>query len=264
MKRLSEYRNSWRMKLLALGCLGALGALGAACSPSQPPAPPSPVPQLDEIVASHLAARGGAEKLRALRSIRETGKVTASDGRVALVTREIQRPGLFRLEFTYQGTTSVFAHDGTTRWQVAPLQGQFEPMAMPPEADGEVGVDQRDIEGPLVDWQKKGHLVTLAGREAIDGRETIKLELQLKGGTTRYDYVDVVSHQVVRSDVPRLVRGHVTVLQNHFSDFREVGGIVFPHAIETHVKDRPQVLRIAVEKIELDPVLDETRFRMPQ
>ena len=247
------------VQMLALSILGAL-AVACSAPPSPPPAPAS----VDEIVASHLAARGGVEKLRALRSIRETGKVTASDGRVALVTREIQRPGLFRLEFTYQGTTSVFAHDGTARWQVAPLQGQFEPMAMPPEVDGEVGVDQRDIEGPLVDWRKKGHVVTLAGREAIDGKEVFKLELELKGGTTRYDYVDVTSNQVVRSDVPRLVRGHVTVLQNHFSDFREVGGIVFPHAIETHVQDRPQVLRIAVEKIELDPVLDEARFRMPQ
>lgn len=245
--------------------LTILGALAAACSAPAPSKPQAAAPaSVDEIVAAHLAARGGEAKLRALRSIRETGKVTASDGRVALVTREIQRPGLFRLEFTYQGTTSVFAHDGTARWQVAPLQGQFEPVATPPEADGEVGVDQRDIEGPLVDWQAKGHLVTLAGRMAIDGKETFKLKLELKGGTTRYDYIDVASHQVVRSDVARLVRGHATVLENHFSDFREVGGIVFPHAIETHVQDRPQVLRIAVEKIELDPVLDEGRFRMPQ
>lgn len=246
---------------MILLAVALLSVFFAACSPSRPtPAAPATV---DAIVAANLAARGGIDKLRALRSIRETGKVTASDGRVALVTREIQRPGLFRLEFSYQGTTSVFAHDGTTRWQVAPLQGQFEPMAMPPEAEGEVGVDQRDIEGPLVDWQAKGHIVTLAGREPVDGREAFKLELKLKGGTTRYDYVDVVSNQVVRSDVPRLVRGHSTVLENRFSDFREVGGIVFPHAIETHVKDRPQVLRIAVEKIELDPALDEARFRMP-
>jgi hypothetical protein len=249
------------MKFLALTFFGVLAA---ACSPSRPPEPASAGSQVDEIVAAHLAARGGAERLRALRSIRETGKVTASDGRVALVIREIQRPGLFRLEFDYQGTTSVFAHDGRTRWQVAPLQGQFEPMVLPPEADAEVGVDQRDIEGPLVDWKAKGHVVTLAGREPVDGKEAFKLELALKGGTTRYDYVDVASHQVVRSDVPRLVRGHATMLMNSFSDFRKVGGIVFPHAIETHVKDRPQVLRIAVERIELDPVLDEARFRMPQ
>ena len=247
------------MNLLALALLGVFVP---GCSPSKPA--PTAQATVDEIVAAHLAARGGADKLQALRSIRETGKVTASDGRVALVTREIQRPGLFRLEFTYQGTTSVFAHDGTARWQVAPLQGQFEPMATPPEAGGEVGVDQRDIEGPLVDWRAKGHVVTLAGREPVDGKEAFKLELKLAGGTTRYDYVDVASYQVVRSDFPRMVRGHATVLENRFSDFREVGGLVFPHAIETHVKDRPQVLRIAVEKIELDPALDEARFRMPQ
>ena len=39
-------------------------------------------------------------------------------GRVALVTREVQRPGMFRLEFSYQGTTSVFANDGTAGWQI--------------------------------------------------------------------------------------------------------------------------------------------------
>ena len=97
------------------------------------------------------------------------------------------------------------------RWHGAagrspPLQGQFEPMAMPPEADAAGGVDQRDIEGPLVDWRAKGHVVTLAGRETVDGKEAFKLEVKLKGGTTRYDYVDVATHQVVRSDVPRIVR----------------------------------------------------------
>ena len=65
--------------------LPLLGALLAGCST------PSPV---DEIVASNLAARGGKARLQALRSIRETGTVTASGGRVARVVREIKRPGL--------------------------------------------------------------------------------------------------------------------------------------------------------------------------
>jgi hypothetical protein len=190
--------------------------------------------------------------------------VTASDGRVARVVREIQRPGLFRLEFTYQGTTSVFAHDGKAGWQIAPLQGQFEPRAMPPAADSAGGADQRDIEGPLVDWREKGHVVELVGREPIAGAEADKLKVVLKGGVVRYDYVDVASHLVVRSDVSRLVRGHRVELQNTFSDFRKVSGIVFPHLIETQVKDRPQVLKIVVEQIELDPQLDPASFGMPR
>ena len=236
-----------------LRALPLLAALLAACSS------PSPV---DEVVASNLTARGGRARIQALHSIRETGTATARDGRVARVVREIKRPGLFRLQFSYQGTTSVFAYDGKTGWQVAPLQGQFEPQAMP--SDAEPGVDQRDIEGPLVNWREKGNIVELVGREKLPGGEAFKLKVTLKGGAVRYDYVDLASRQIVRSDVPRTVRGRAVQLENTFSDFREVGGLFFPHVIETHVKDRPQVLRIAIEKIELDPDLDDARFRFPR
>lgn len=235
--------------------LPLLGALLASCSS------PSPV---DEVVAAHLAARGGTERIQALSSIRETGTATASGGRVAHVVREIKRPGLFRLEFSAQGTTSVFANDGEIGWQVAPLQGVFEPQAVPPEADAAGGIDQRDIEGPLVNWREKGHLVELVGREALPGGEAFKLKLTLKGGAIRYDYIDVVSHMLVRSDFTRIVRGHPVELQNTFSDFREVGGLIFPHHIETRAKDRPEVIEVEIETIELDPELDDALFRLPE
>ena len=238
-----------------LKVLPLLGALLAACSPSSP---------VDEIVASNLAARGGKARLQALRSIRETGTATASGGRVARVIREKKRPSLLRLEFSYQGTVSVFAHDGEAGWQVAPLQGQFEPQVMPPETEATAGVDQRDIEGPLVDWREKGHVVELLGREALPGGEAFKLKLTLAGGAVRYDWVDVASRQVVRSQVTRTIRGHAVQLENTFSDFRDVGGLVFPHRIETRAKERPQVLTITVERIELNPELDDARFRMPR
>ena len=245
-----------------LWALALLGVLFTACS--LPPPSSSSSSPVDEIIDANLAARGGKDRLQALRSIRQTGTITASDGRVARIVREIQRPGLFRLEFTYQGTTSVFAHDGKAGWQIAPLQGQFEPQAMPPEADAAGGADQRDIEGPLVDWRKKGHVVELAGRESIAGAEVDKLKVVLRDGVVRYDYVDAASHMVVRSDVSRLIRGHRVELQTTFSDFRQVSGIVFPHHLEIQVKDRPQILKIAVEQIELNPQLDPASFLMPR
>lgn len=235
--------------------LPLVGALLAACSP------PSPV---DEIVASNLAARGGKERIQRLHSIRHTGTATASGGRVARVVREVKRPGLFRLEFSSQGTTSVFANDGETGWQVAPLQGVFEPQVVAPEADSAAGVDQRDIEGPLVNWREKGHVVELVGRETLPSGEAFKLKLTLAGGAIGYEYVDVASHQVVRSDLTRTIRGRPVQLQMTFSDFREVGGIVFPHLIETRAEGRPESIRIEVETIELDPDLDDARFRFPR
>ena len=235
----------------------------ASCSspPAEPPAPtPSPV---DELVEAHLAARGGKDKLKALRSIRETGTMNASDGRVARVVRETKRPNLFRLEFTYEGTKSVFAFDGKQGWQVAPLFGRFEPEPMPPESHA-VAVEQGDIETPLVDWREKGHTVEIVGRETLPGGEATKLKIVLAEGRTRYDYIDTATHQIVRSDVVRTIDGRQVEIVNDFSDFREVGGITFPHVIESHGKDRPQTLRTVVKQIEIDPELDDARFQMPQ
>ena len=53
-------------------------------------------------------------------------------------------------------------------------------------------------------------------------------------------------------------------MQTRFSDFREVSGLVFPHAISVQGKDRPQTLHIVVEKIELDPEIDPAQFRFPE
>jgi hypothetical protein len=234
-----------------------------ACSspPAEPP-PPTPSP-VDEIVEAHLAARGGKDKLKALQSLRETGTVTASDGRVARVVREIKRPNLYRLAFTYEGTTSVFAFDGKQGWQIAPLFGRFEPEPMPPESHA-VAVEQGDVETPLVDWREKGHTVEIVGREALPGGEAIKLKVVLAEGRTRYDFIDAATHQNVRSDVVRTVDGRQVEIVNEFSDFRAVGGITFPHVIESHGKDRPQTLRTVVKQIEIDPQLDDASFQMPQ
>ncbi len=240
-----------------LKALPLLGALFVACSSP----PPSPV---DEIVTANLTARGGLEAIQALQSIRATGMATASGGRIARVVQEIKRPGFYRLEFSSQGTTAVFAHDGKVGWHVAPMEGVFEPEPITPENHSEAGIDERDIEGPLVNWRAKGHTVELVGRETLQGGETDKLKVTLADGGIRYDYVDVASHQVVRSDKTEMIRGRSMQMEETYSDFREVGGLFFPHLIETHVKDRPETITIVVEKIELDPDLDDSRFRLPE
>jgi hypothetical protein len=39
-----------------------------------------------------------------------------------------------------------------------------------------------------------------------------------------------------------LVRGHTVAIETVFDDYREVGGVLFPHAIETGAVSRPQRL----------------------
>jgi hypothetical protein len=86
----------------------------------------------------------------------------------------------------------------------------------------------------------------------------------LADGGIRYDYVDVASHQVVRSDKIETIAGRSLLMEATYSDFREVGGLFFPHHIETHVTDRPETITINVETVELNPDLDDARFRLPE
>ena len=123
---------------------------------------------VDQIVARHLAARGGRQALAAVRTLRMTGHADAGPGRHAIVRREFARPDRIRTEFEFQGTTGVYVWNGKSGWQVSPLDGQFDVQPLSPEAAA-LSAEQADIEGPLVDWKAKGHSVELLGRAELPG-----------------------------------------------------------------------------------------------
>jgi hypothetical protein len=218
---------------------------------------------MDDIVAKHLAARGGAAKIEAIQSLRMTGKARGPGAREALVVREIKRPGRIRTEFTFQGLTGVYACDGERGWQVSPLDGEMEPRPMPPEA-ARLALEQADFGGPLLGWKEKGNGVELVGRAAIGGREAWKLKVTPKGGAPRHLYLDAQSYLLVQSESTREVAGHTIETETTFADYREVGGLLFAHSIEIGIKGRPRRVSVVVEKVEIDPVLDDARFRMPE
>jgi hypothetical protein len=218
---------------------------------------------LDEIVARSVAARGGREALAAVRTVRMTGRAIAGPGREALVRREIARPGRIRTEFVFQGTTGVYAWDGSAGWRVSPLDGRFEPEPLPAD-EAALTAEQADIDGPLVDWKAKGHAVELVGKEDLPGGPAHRLKVTLKSGAVRSLWVDAATGLVVRTESMRKLRGHEVALETVFGDYRETGGVAFARSIETGVLGRPRRLRIVVDSVEVNPALDDTRFRMPR
>jgi len=64
------------------------------------------------------------EKMKAIKTMRTTGKFEGGDGFVAVVSQENERPDLIREAFTLQGMTAVQAYDGATGWQIQPFGGR--------------------------------------------------------------------------------------------------------------------------------------------
>jgi hypothetical protein len=242
--------------------LAAPGAPAAPSTPGAPSAKPAPDPTAEEIVGRYVAARGGMEKLTALKTLRQEGRINAGAGRTGLVMREIKRPGKIRFEFTVQGITSVFASDGQRGWKVNPLEGEMSRLPLPEEALVDAR-EQADIDGPLVDWKNKGSRIELAGRESVGGHDAWKLKVTLKSGGVLTAYVEVKSAHLVRTDATRLVRGRRVLVQTSLGDYRRTEGILFPHLVEVRAAGRPQLVRIVVDKVEVNPPLSDARFTPP-
>ena len=69
---------------------------------------------------------------------------------------------------------------------------------------------------------------------------------------------------MVKTLSTRIWRGREVPIELTFADYRESGGVPFPRSIETSVPGRPRRLVIVVENVEVNPVLDDARFRTPR
>ncbi|MCA1628012.1 MAG: outer membrane lipoprotein-sorting protein [Acidobacteria bacterium] len=218
---------------------------------------------VDEIIAKNIAARGGMEKLRSVKSFRITGKMTLPQGLEIPIVGEAKRPNSVRQEGTFQGITFVQAYDGANGWKIMPFEGKKDPEALSADELKEFA-DEADIDGALVDYKTKGNKVELIGKESVDGTNAYKLKLTRKSGDIKYIYLDADSFLEIKSESKRTIRGSEQEFETISGDYKAVDGIVFAHSFETGPKGGTEKQKITAEKIELNVPIDDARFKMPE
>ena len=69
---------------------------------------------------------------------------------------------------------------------------------------------------------------------------------------------------MVQTSDTRSVDGKPVEIVTEISDYRLLGGLVFPHRIEMGPRGKPQERqRLVIHKVEINPPLDAQRFAMP-
>src|SRR5438105_13036865 len=164
-------------------------------------------PTLDELVAKNIEAKGGADALRALQSLKLTGKMLVQQGQIQLsYVQTKKRPGEVRTDATIQGMTIVQAYDGKEGWRISPLQGRRDPEKMSAD-DVKSLMEDAEIDGPLVDWKAKGSTVEYFGTEDVDGTLAVKLKVVRKNGDVTFVYLDPDHFLEIRILTKRLEHG---------------------------------------------------------
>lgn len=280
-------RNLVRVSIGACA-LAAICALTRSADAIDPPPAPlvaampaigqaSKVPPVEEIVARNAAARGGLDAWRAIGSMSEfghmeTGMIDDSAKRsaakhAALAPREKQvpftlhmkRPNKFQLQVEYQGATAIQTFDGTHGWTIMPSPSG--PVAMPfPPGEAQAASTQLALDGPLIDSKTKGIKVAFERTDRVEGRETYRLMLTLRDGQVRRLWVDAQTFLDTKINGTRIIGGKAWPVETYFSAYKKVHGLVIPHALDTAVVGVRTTQRIIVDRVVLNPVIEDARF----
>ena len=217
----------------------------------------------DELVEKSLQAAGGREKMEAVKSARMTGKLSMGQGMEAPMVVETVEPNKIRMEMTFQGMTMIQAYDGKSGWQVQPFMGKTEPEPMN-EQEQKAMEDQLDNMDLLTKYKEKGHALELVGKEELEGSPVYKLKLTKKSGEVLNLYLDAETYLQVKQTGKTKMQGQDVETETSLSDYKEVGGVLYPHSIQTRVPSMPGgVMAMTFEKIEPNPDIPASRFDMP-
>ena len=218
-------------------------------------------PTAEELVARNTEAKGGLAKIKAITSIRMTGRLQQGDFS-ATVGQEAKAPNLLRETFTIQNMTQIQAYDGSVGWQISPFQGRKDPELLG-EDDVRDLVEQADFYGPLIDYRQKGHTIEYAGRIVVDGDDVYRLKVTLKNGDIYFYDLDPDTYLEIRIETQQFIRGSVRERVSEVGSYKLVNGVYYPFSVETGPKRNPSArAKITYEKIEANVDINDSAFRM--
>jgi outer membrane lipoprotein-sorting protein len=217
----------------------------------------------DGIVAKVLVARGGLEKAKAVQSERITGTLYFNPELYGPFLAEFKRPGKMHNEVTIQNKTIVRSFNGKdVGWVINPFVGKetAEPMSADEVKDV---LNEADFDGPLVDAKAKGNTIELIGTAKVEGRDAYVLKVMHKDGQVSSYFFDKETFLLVKWSGIDNINGEAVTRETLFKDYRDVGGLKFAFELVSNTPGTDVTQRIVVEKIEIDPSIDDARFGKP-
>jgi hypothetical protein len=219
-----------------------------------------------EIVEKNVAARGGLQAWRGVKTLTLSGEMDAGgkqDARLPFVL-SMKRPHQSRLEIRFQDKTALQVYDGKQGWKLRPFLNRNEVEAYT-AGEAKSAAAGQELDGPLVDYVAKGTKVELIGHEAVEGADAYKLRLVLKSGEQRHVWINASTFLEAKIDGdPRRLDGKMHPVAVFYRDYKTVDGLTLPHTLETAVDGVKQTHKISVQAIAVNKPLDEALFAKPQ
>lgn len=217
---------------------------------------------VDEIINKYVQAMGGKEKLKALKTVKISGKAEFGPGMSVPFNVYVKHKQAFRFEMTFQGLQMVQVATPDSGYYIEPFSGKKDPERMNAEMVKE-SKSQLDMTGPLVDYKEKGNTVELIGKEDMEGTETWKIKVTEKDGDVSYHYLDAETFYELKETRKQKFEDKEVEGEVLYSNYKEVNGYVFPFTMEQREVGESKGQVMNYESIEINTKLDEELFKWP-
>jgi hypothetical protein len=211
---------------------------------------------VDEIIAKHIDAIGGKEKLGQVKSLYIENSMEVM-GNQAPVTEYMMEGKGFKSETEFNGSKIISCFTENGGWSINPMAGGTDAQTMPEEIY-KAGKSQIYIGGALLDYAVKGNTVELTGKE--DNNYKIKVT---NGSSESNYFIDPTTYYIVKTTTKGEMMGQPVEVVTIFSDHKKTDfGIVLPYARAIDLGGF--ALSTQINKVEVNKEIDPKIFEQPK
>jgi len=210
----------------------------------------------DEILAKSIEARGGAEKMNSLKSMRMECTTSVMGMELPTKIQIVNKRGV-RSDVEVMGQKITQTIDGDKGWMINPMQGGSDPVELPAD-QVKASASQMDLSG-VTNYKNAGTTAELLGKEMVDGTETFKVKTTSKDGLIITHFIDTKTYYIVKS----IIKVQETEVETKMSNYKVVDGIAFAHTTEMSNPQAGSIIT-TITKLEVNPTIDEAVFAMPK
>ena len=204
----------------------------------------------DDIIAKHLAAIGGADNWKKIKSVKKNC-IRLSRGIEIPVTITVVQGKGYRYESTIGGMTNYSIITENEGWSFNP-RNQQKPDALPAESV-KLSQDRLDIQGPLIDYKEKGYKIVYLGTDDVEGTECYKLKVTMPSGKEETIFIDASNYYLVRTVEKTRANGKEQSQTTTYGDYNRLPeGIIYPMSVDGG---------LTIKTIEINKTVDDNIFK---
>ncbi len=246
--------------------MAALAACGAAGAVTAGSAPPEPELTAAQIVEKNHAARGGAEAWSKIQTMVWVGHMESPGAPTPQVPFVLQqkRPNKTRFEVNAMGQRTLRVFDGKRGWKARAGQDGLPDVQPFTPQETRFALDAVVIDSPLMDHRGRNIAVELDGVDQVDGRKAYRLIVRTASGQRHNVWVDAQTFLDIKYDRTSYNNAGVpATVAVYYRDYKTVEGLQIPGTIETGVGSKHGTEKMVIEKVSLNPPLDDRMFARP-